>query len=84
VFEGTVSTARFGSFGHVWRLGNDDHAAAAPGQKLAVKTPKPVTEPAGDDASATRANELLRWEARTPLGPLTLPFITRCHITHLL
>ena len=67
VFEATVSTARFGSFSYVWRLGNDDRAAATPGQKLAVKTPKPVTEPAGDDESATRANELLRWEARTPL-----------------
>ena len=76
VFGATVSAARFGSFGHVWRLGNDDSAAAAPGQKLAVKTPKPVTEPAGDDESATsertqaqaRANKLLRWEARPPLA----------------
>ena len=76
MFEATVSTARFGSFSYVWRLGNDDRAAATPGQKLAVKTPKPITEPAGDDASSTReraqaqarANELLRWEARPSLA----------------
>ena len=94
VFLAAVSAARFGSFGHVLWLPDKDGAAVAPGQKLAVKTPRPVTEPEGDDESAmkkrvkaqARADTRLHWEARaTPSSAHTQH---RCRVvrrhTHLL
>ena len=85
VFLAVVSAARFGTFGHVLWLPDKDGAAVAPGQKLAVKTPRPVTEPEGDDESATRkraeaqrmADERLRWEARATPHPAQL--VLPCH-----
>ena len=85
VFLAVVSAARFGTFGHVLWLPDKDGAAVAPGQKLAVKTPRPITEPEGDDESATRkraeaqrmADERLRWEARATPHPAQL--VLPCH-----
>jgi len=47
-------SARSADFGDVWRLGTDG-VAPKHGLNLAVKTPKPVTEPEGDSEGAVTA-----------------------------
>ena len=71
VFEATVSADPSGTFGHVWR-GKEKplprHLWPKEKLELAVKTPKSVTEPAGDNESAMKkraeADMRLHWEAR--------------------
>ena len=85
-----------GTFGDVWLLGTDG-VAPKQGLELAVKTPRPITEPEGDNESATReraeaqarAGTRLRWEARatpsifsTHPAPLPLPRRPRAPSTH--
>ena len=71
VFLAAVSADPSGTFGHVWR-GKEKplprHLWPKEKLELAVKTPKSVTEPAGDNESAMKeraeADMRLHWEAR--------------------
>ena len=95
VFLAAVSADPSGTFGHVWR-GKEKplprHLWPKEKLELAVKTPKSVTEPAGDNESAMKeraeADMRLHWEARATHLQHTPSTATAaassCAVTHLL
>ena len=95
VFLAAVSADPSSTFGHVWR-GKEKplprHLWPKEKLELAVKTPKSVTEPAGDNESAMKeraeADMRLHWEARATHLQHTPSTATAaassCAVTHLL